>query len=134
MLCFQSSAIFRKNPEFLNSRNFREKVRKKVWKFKFGKKFGNYSKMYVNFETLFFGQKVRKCSEKVRKKLGNFGKISEISEKFRKLVFPNVRKFRNFRKFGNSELSENFEKMVSYLNFGNYEIFVPTRKPTRKFG
>jgi len=28
----------------------------------------------------------------------------------------------------------NYEKMTSYLNFGNYEIFVPTRKPTRKFG
>jgi hypothetical protein len=46
MFGFQSSEIFCKKPEFPNFRNFREKVRKKVQKFKFGKKFGNYSKMY----------------------------------------------------------------------------------------
>jgi len=50
MFGFPSSEIFRKKTEFLNLRNFREKVRKKVRKFKFGKKFGNYSKMYINFE------------------------------------------------------------------------------------
>jgi len=41
---------FSEKREFSNSRNFCEKVQKKVRKFKFGKKFGNYSKMYVNFE------------------------------------------------------------------------------------
>jgi hypothetical protein len=40
-----------------------------------------------------FIQKVRKSSEKSLEKFG----------KFRKLVFPNVRKFWKFRKFGNSE-------------------------------
>jgi len=44
----RSSEIFRKKTEFSNSQNFHEKVWKKVWKFKFGKKFRNYSKMYVN--------------------------------------------------------------------------------------
>ncbi len=42
----RSSEIVQKKKEFLNSQNFCEKV----WKFKFGKKFGNYSKMYVNFK------------------------------------------------------------------------------------
>jgi hypothetical protein len=36
--------------EFSNSRNFRKKVWKKVRKFKFGKKFGYYSIMYIIFE------------------------------------------------------------------------------------
>jgi len=34
---------------------------------------------------------------------------------------------------GRGGLSENFEKMMYYSNFGNSKIFVPTRKPTRKF-
>jgi len=46
----QSTEFFRKKPEFSNSQNFCEKVQKKVWKFKFGKKFGYYSKMYGNFK------------------------------------------------------------------------------------
>jgi hypothetical protein len=50
MFGFRSSEIFWKKPEFPNFGNFCEKVRKKVRKFKFGKKFGNYSKMYVNFQ------------------------------------------------------------------------------------
>jgi hypothetical protein len=45
MFGFRSSEIFRKKPEFSNSRNFCEKVWKKVRKFKFRKKFGNYSKI-----------------------------------------------------------------------------------------
>ncbi len=90
------------------------------------RKLRKFRKNDVKFEvlgqkTLFFGQKVRKSSEK----------SSEKVRKFRKLVFPNVRKF---RKFGNSELSENYEKMTFNSNFGNYEIFVPTWKPTQKFG
>jgi len=47
---YRSSEIFQNKPEFLNSQNFREKVWKKVPKFKFGKKFGCYSIMYVIFE------------------------------------------------------------------------------------
>jgi len=48
----QSSEFFGKKLKFSKSRNFREKVWKKVQKFKFGKKFGYYSKMYVNFENI----------------------------------------------------------------------------------
>ena len=42
--------------------------------------------------------------------------------------------FSRFRKCHFSELSENFEKMTYYSKFGNSKIFVPTRKPNRKFG
>jgi len=88
----RSSEIFRKKTEFLNSQNCCEKVWKKVQKFKFGKKFGNYSKMYVNFKNFkkvckvwvfeskkpVFGSKsldmVRKKFGKVQEKFGNFGK------------------------------------------------------------
>jgi len=131
----RSSEIFRKKTEFLNLRNFREKIWKKVQKSKFGKNIRNYSKLYVNFKNFekvckvwvfeskkpVFGSKsleiIRKSSEKVRK--------------FRKLGFPNVRKF---RKLLFSELSKIYEKMTLNSNFGNRKKLVPTRKPTRKFG
>jgi len=82
MFGFRSSEIFRKKPEFSNSRNFREKVRKK---------FGNLSS-----EKSFIGQKVWKRSEKfgkVRKIFGNFGNWF----------------FRMFGNFGNLEIP-NFPK------------------------
>ncbi len=60
-----------------------------------------------------------------------FGKISEKVRKFRKQGFPNVRKF---QKLFFSEISENYEKMMLNLNFGNCEKLVPTQKPTQKFG
>ncbi len=78
-------------------------------------------------KTLFFGHKVRKSSEKVQKK---FGKSLEISE----TDFSECSEIRKFRKFGNSELSENFEKMTFNSKFENREKLVPTQKPTRKFG
>jgi len=85
MFGFRSSEIFRKKTEFLNSRNFRKKVRKKfrnlslekssviIWKFQ---------KNDVKFEvlgqkTLFFGQKVWKSSEISET---GFSECSEISE------------------------------------------------------
>ncbi len=54
-----------------------------------------------------------KILEKFGKKFGKGSEILEKVRKFRKLVFPNVRKF---RKFGNSELSENYEKMMFNSN------------------
>jgi len=111
----QSSEIFWKKLEFSNSQNFREKVWKKVWKFKFGKKFGNYSKMYV-FES---------------KKPCFWVKKLDKLRKFWKLGFPNVRKF---RKLLFSKLSEIYEKMTLNSNFGNREKLILTRKPTQKFG
>jgi len=103
--------------------------------------------MYVNFENLekndvkfeVLGQKNpvfwSQSTEKFGKKFGKESSvISEKVQKFRKLVFPTVQKFWKFWKFGNSELSENYKKMMFNSNFRNYEIFVPTRKPTRKFG
>ncbi len=47
---YQSLEIIQKKTEFSNSQNFRENIQKKVWKFKFGKKFGYYSIMYIIFE------------------------------------------------------------------------------------
>jgi len=145
---FRKCSVFEVRKFFGKNRNFRTRG---IFAKKFGKKFGNSSsvkcsviirkfrkfrKNDVKFEVL--GQKNpvfrSKSSEKFGKKFGKSSVISEKVRKFRKLVFPNVRKFRKFRKFGNSELSENFEKMTYYSNFGNSKIFVPTRKPTRKFG
>jgi len=74
-----------------------------------------------------------KSSEKVQKNSENLENLEKV-RKFQKLVFPNVRKFWKFRKFGNSELSENYEKMTFNSKFENREKLVPTRKPTRKFG
>jgi len=133
MFGFRSPEIFRKKTEFSNSRNFRVKVRKKVRNSSSVKNSVIIQKFWKNdvkFEvlgqkTLFFGQKVWKSSEKssekvrkFRKKFGNFGNWF----------------FRMFGNFENSKLSENYKKMTFNSNFGNYEIFVPTRKPTRKFG
>ncbi len=75
-------------------------------------------KNYVKFE--FFGQKTLFQGQKSLEKVW----------KFWKQVFPNVRKF---RKFGNSELSENYKKMMFNSKFKNREKLVPTQKPTRKF-
>jgi len=69
MFGFRSSEIFQKKLEFSNSRNFREKVRKKFGNSSSVKssviiqKFRKFRKNDVNFEvlgqkTLFFGQKV----------------------------------------------------------------------------
>jgi hypothetical protein len=78
MFGFQISEIFRKKPEFSNSRNFREKVRKKFGNLSLEKSLvfiRKFQKNDVKFEvlgqkTLFFGQKVQKSlvksSEKVR--------------------------------------------------------------------
>jgi len=84
MFGFRSSEIFWKKPEFSNSWNFGEKVRKKVRKlFENVRKFQKFRKNDVKFEVLgqknlFFGQKVWKSSEKSSEKFGNFGKNSEI--------------------------------------------------------
>jgi len=103
-----SSEIFWKKTEFSNSQNFCEKVQK----FKFIKKFGYYSKMYVNFEKstwslsfwakkpCFWVKKCRKCSEKVQKKFRKssessetgFSECSEISEILEIVLFQNFKK------------------------------------------
>ncbi len=135
MFGFQSSENFRKYPVFSNSWKFREKVRKKVRKLKFGNNFEYYSNFTSNTKILkklckIWGFRSKnpvfrsKCLEKSSKKV----------LKFRILVFPNVWKFRRFRKFGNSKLSENYEKMTFNSKFENREKLVPTRKLTRKFG
>jgi len=63
----RSSKIFWKKPEFLNSRNFCEKVRKKVWVlFKNLRKFQKFQKKYAKFE--FLSQKTLFLSQRVRKK------------------------------------------------------------------
>jgi len=107
---FRSSEIFRKKMEFLNSRNFRKKVRKKILKFKFGKKFRYYwncrtiskilkklCKVWVFWSiNPVFGSK---SLVKVRKK---FGKVW----KFWKQGFPNVQKIRKFWKLFFSKISE----------------------------
>jgi len=96
----RSSEIFLKKTEFLNSRNFREKVWKKVWILtEIVCQFQNFWKNYVKFEflsqkNLFLGQKFWKILEKVWKK---FGKVW-------KQGFPNI------RKLFYSELSKNYEK------------------------
>jgi hypothetical protein len=108
----QSSEIFRKKTEFLNSQNFCEKVCKKsselfvfatfgnfsekngIFKFakifarKFVKKFGYYSKMYVNFEN--FEKTMHSLSFLVKKPcfwVKKFGKSSGKFEKFGNRVF-----------------------------------------------
>ncbi len=50
MFGFQSTEIFRKKNGIFELAEFSQKSSEKIRKFKFGKKFGNYSKMYVNFE------------------------------------------------------------------------------------
>ncbi len=88
MFGFQISEIFRKKTEFSNSRNFREKVRKKfgnlssekssviIQKFR---KFQKFQKNDVKFEVLpcFSVKKF----EKVQKSLEKVRKSSVISEK-----------------------------------------------------
>ncbi len=91
----QSLEIFWEKTEFSNSRNFRKKVQKK-----FGKKFGYYSKMYVNFKffeklckvwvfeskNLVFGSK---SSEEVWKKFGKFGnRVFRMFGHFRNCSIP----------------------------------------------
>jgi len=100
----RSSEIFWKKTEFSNSRNFSEKVRKKVRIL--NKIVRQFQKNYVKFEflsqkSLFLGQKVwkkfRKCSEKVQK----------MFRKVQKQGFPNIQKF---WKLFYSEISENYKK------------------------
>ncbi len=82
-----------------------------------------------------------KSLEKVRKK---FGKSSEKFGKVRKSLESSEISETGFAEYSEileileivffSEISENYEKMMLNLNFGNREKLVPTRKPTRKFG
>jgi len=125
----QSSEIFRKKPEFLNSRNFC----KKVWKCEFQK----FQKKYVKFEflsqkTLLMGikdwEKFKKSSGKAQKKFGKVWKSSEILE----TGFSECLEILEIVFF--YKISENYKKMMLNSNFGNREKLVPTRKPTRKFG
>jgi len=53
-------------------------------------------------------KKFRKVWKKVWKKFGNFGKSSEISE----TGFSECSEISEFWKFGNSELSKNYKKLV----------------------
>jgi len=92
----QSSKIFRKKTEFSNSQNFREKVWKKVRKFKFRKKFGNYSKMYVNFGN--FEKSMQRLSFWVKNPCFGVKKFGKSSEMFGNWVF---KMFGNFGNFGN---------------------------------
>jgi len=108
MFGFQSSEIFRKKTEFSNSRNFHEKFRKKVWKFKFRKKSVIIRKFQKKWCKI-WGFRAKnpvfrsKSSEQFGKKLGNFGKkLGNFGNWF-------FRMFGNFGNFGNLEIP-NFPK------------------------
>jgi hypothetical protein len=123
----------------LNSQNFRKKIWKKVWKFKFTKKFGYKPKLYVNFKnkiknyvkfeflslkTLFLGQKVwqkfSKSLERVWKSSESLETgISECSEILEIVLF------RTFQKLRKNDVQLELQKR---------EKLVSTQKPTRKFG
>jgi hypothetical protein len=75
-------------------------------------------------------KKFGKVQKKIWKKFRNFGKSSEISE----TGFSECLEISEIWKFGNSELSKNYKKMMLNSKFENREKLVPTQKPTQKFG
>ncbi len=71
MFGFLSSEFFWKKPEFSNKRNFRETVRKKVRKFKFGKKFSKIWGFRAK-NPVFRSKSLEKFGKNFGKKFGNF--------------------------------------------------------------
>ncbi len=108
----QSSEIFRKRPEFSNSRNFCKKVRKKVWKsLDINRNCTSILEILKKLRKVWVFES--KILEKVRK---NFGKSSGKVRKqgfpnVWKQGFPNVQKFWKFQKLFYSKISENDVKL-----------------------